>query len=103
MHFVPAKASNFTYMTLSQFRSLSLLTQRAFVKREGVFLMEFNLAQLSGYLFELDDFYVEILYDHEKSTEVMIVSFGPEDESLNRYLQQIDLSPIYSLLGSSPI
>lgn len=83
-------------MELDEFKLLSPSQQNYLLQNEAVYLGEINENTDSFLLFQLDIFYVEIYY---RKGEQLALNLFDETESLDPYLEMINIDSIYHLLG----
>ena len=85
-------------MTLLQFCSLSGDLQRQVVQQRGVFLFGRTGIGITAKLYQVEGFYVEIFFDHQRSGVSSMVPFD-DANNLEPYLRQVDIMAIYELLS----
>jgi hypothetical protein len=83
-------------MTFAFFCSLPREMQDAVVEHEAVLLAQRKGVRASSQLYQLHGFYVELLLG-ENNQVIRMESFT-EMQRLTPYLQQVDVSPLLSLL-----
>ena len=81
-------------MTLTEFSSLDESRQAEALIEGGVFLTERMYKNFSIFLYQLDDFYVEIYHNLKYNVMQGMRSFQ-DDEELEPFLESIDISSIY--------
>ena len=81
-------------MTLDEFTSLDETLQAEAQIDRGVFLAERMYKNFSIFLYQLDDFYVEIYHNLKYNVMQGMRSFR-EEEDLEPFLENIDISSIY--------
>jgi hypothetical protein len=81
-------------MTLDEFTSLDEAMQAEALIDRGVFLAERMYKNFSIFLYQLDDFYVEIYHNLKYNVMQGMRSFQ-EEEDLEPFLENIDISSIY--------
>ena len=81
-------------MTLDEFTSLDETLQAEALIDRGVFLAERMYKNFSIFLYQLDDFYVEIYHNLKYNVMQGMRSFR-EEEDLEPFLENIDISSIY--------
>lgn len=81
-------------MTLDEFTQLDDSNQARALIENGVFLAERMYKNFSIFLYQLDDFYVEIYHNLKYNVMQGMRSFM-EEEELDPYLASIDISSIY--------
>ncbi len=86
-------------MTLEQFKYLSEPDQNFLLDTKAVFLAAIEDNEGSYSLFQVDGFYLEVFCSSGKRTADFINYFD-ETYLLEPYLQLIDISPIYNILGN---
>lgn len=86
-------------MTLDEFTLLNDTRQAEALIDRGVFLAERMYKNFSIFLYQLDDFYVEIYHNLKFNVMQGMRSFREEDE-LDPYLESIDISSIYQALNT---
>jgi hypothetical protein len=84
-------------MTLKRFRALSRDVQYDVVKQFATFLLARKKLGLSVLLYQLNGFYVEVLFDTRTTSVKMIRSFESTDD-LEPYLSMVNITEIYALL-----
>ncbi len=77
-------------MTLEQFQSATPYIQRNLVRHQGVLLAERKQFSQATLLFQVEGFYVEVLYDYDSTRILNMRSFDSTDE-LDEYLETIDV------------
>ena len=87
-------AITFVVMTLSEFSILDESSQAEALIERGVFLAERMYKNFSIFLYQLDDFYVEIYHNLKFNMMQGMRSFQNEEE-LEPFLESIDISSIY--------
>ena len=83
----------FEYMMMKNFRKLSLDVQLDLLDVCGILLMECKGLRVGMTLFSFGNFYVEVFSELENERIIMINAFD-DVESLEPYLQQIDISEL---------
>jgi hypothetical protein len=83
-------------MTIYQFRASSPHLQHALVATEGVFLLKRPSGAGTALLYQLNDFYVEIIYAAKFQSRGIIRCLSVKE--IQPYLRQIDVSTIQHLL-----
>lgn len=81
-------------MTLDEFTLLDDTKQAEALIERGVFLAERQYKNFSIFLYQLDDFYVEIYHNLKFNVMQGMRSFADEDE-LEPFLETIDISSLY--------
>jgi hypothetical protein len=84
-------------MTFAKFCSSSLFVQKTVVVFHGVLLAERMVKDLYAELYQVDGFYVEILY-RKKASEIFQVKAYADADGIEAYLQLIDLSALNALI-----
>lgn len=87
---------NCATMTRTHFCNLPMKAQYASVNKDGVLLFHRTGVRVTSELYQLDGFYVELLFDEQKQL-LSLVSFE-ETVKLLPYLHQVDISDLTSLL-----
>jgi hypothetical protein len=82
-------------MTLKYFRRLSETKQFHRLINKGVCVAERITEDLELLLFQLDRFYVEVVFDKNTNEAVDARSFEDTDE-LDPYLEEIDLGELFT-------
>ena len=80
-------------MHLEKFNLLSQEKQLDMTMMMGVLLMECRRFNFTLRLFQFHKFYVEI-YSMEESGDIIAINAFEDIESLETYLEQIDISPL---------
>jgi hypothetical protein len=83
-------------MQLKDFCVLEQVAQQEMVLDNGAYLSSRLFMDYTVLLFQLDGFYVELFYPHQKDKAVIIRGFESTDE-LEPYLKRINIAPILSL------
>ena len=78
-------------MTLHHFNTLNQNKQKETMLERGAFLADRTTEDFITILYQVDGFYVEIIYLRADNKIVLVRSFDSADE-LQPYLEQIDLS-----------
>ena len=78
-------------MTLLHFNTLNQNKQKETMLERGAFLADRTTEDFITILYQVDGFYVEIIYLRADNKIVLVRSFDSADE-LQPYLEQIDLS-----------
>ena len=88
---------NFTFalMTLDQFTILNETRQAETLLERGIFLADRLYKNFSIFLYQLDDFYVEVYHNLRFDIMQGMRCFG-DDEALQPYLESIDISGLVS-------
>lgn len=81
-------------MTLDEFTILDEASQAEALIERGVFLAERMYKNFSIFLYQLDDFYVEIYHNLKYNVMQGMRSFK-EEEELEPFLESIDISGVY--------
>jgi hypothetical protein len=84
-------------MLLEKFNRLSQAKQLDVTMMMGVLLMECRRFNFTLRLFQLLQFYIEI-YSMEESGEIIAINAFEDLDSLETYLEQIDISPLVEQL-----
>lgn len=79
-------------MTFSKFCSASRFVQKTVVMLHGVLLMERTAKEMHAELYQVDGFYVEILY--RENAEIFQINGYADATGIDAYLQMIDLSAL---------
>lgn len=80
-------------MTANRFNALTLPQKCYFVVKCGVYLSTFNDRRLSIDLYQLEDYYVEIFYEHGTTDCSMARAFVGTFE-LDKYLVNISIAEL---------
>jgi len=78
-------------VTIEDFCDSDSETKRKLLLQRGMRLLSRSTKEVKAVLFELDSFYVEVLYDRRTQKMIWINGFDNMD-LLEPYLQQIDIS-----------
>jgi len=84
-------------MNTSTFNKLDIEKQIDLTMSEAVFLTQAKKYNLHLYLFQMDQFYIE-MYSKEQSGQIISIRAFDEMEHLDIYLQEIDITtmlPVY--------
>ena len=85
-------------MTIDHFQDLSTELQYQEVLQTGVFLLARTGVRATAKLYQLHDFYVEVLY-RDQGTDVLRLTAYSETGQLRGYLYQISLAELLPLLS----
>ncbi len=77
-------------MTLHHFNTLNVEKQKETMLEKGVFLADRTTEDFITILYQVDGFYVEIIYLKSDNQIVLVRSFDSTDD-IEPYLEQIDL------------
>ena len=80
-------------MTIDNFQTLSLKTQKDLALHRGIQLAEKQTRDYNSVLYDINGFYVELYYPPESDKVLWVNSFDATDE-LDFYLQDIDVSAV---------
>ena len=86
---------NFTFalMTLDEFTILNETRQAETLLERGIYLADRLYKNFSIFLYQLDDFYVEVYHNLRFDVMQGIRCFG-DDDALQPYLESIDISKL---------
>jgi hypothetical protein len=83
-------------MTYKQFDSATYYVQKTMIKFHATPLLKRSTGNITDELYQLDDFYVEVSTLNAHNSTPLIKCFTVE--SIDPYLEQIDISAVYRLL-----
>ena len=83
-------------MTIADFTLLHEIKQAQTLVERGVFVAERLYKNFSIFLYQVDSFYVEIYHNLRYNAMQGMRSFE-DDEALEPYLEEIDISCLYQL------
>lgn len=83
-------------MTIADFTLLDEIKQAQTLVERGVFVAERLYKNFSIFLYQVDSFYVEIYHNLRYNAMQGMRSFE-DDEALEPYLEEIDISCLYQL------
>ncbi|HWJ90162.1 MAG TPA: hypothetical protein VNR87_03580 [Flavisolibacter sp.] len=86
----------FPPMTIADFTLLDEIKQAQTLVERGVFVAERLYKNFSIFLYQVDSFYVEIYHNLRYNAMQGMRSFE-DDEALEPYLEEIDISCLYQL------
>jgi len=89
-------------MRVDTFNRLTGVLQREVIKKSGVFLSVLKQDEKDFVLYQLDNFYVEVVFQHDNYRQMSFVGFDRSEE-LEKYLDQIDITEIRECLGNSAL
>jgi len=89
-------------MRVDTFNRLTGVLQREVIKKSGVFLSVLKQDEKDFVLYQLDNFYVEVVFQHDNYRQMSFEGFD-SSEVLEKYLEQIDISEIRECLGNSAL
>lgn len=78
-------------MDISAFRKLAFLEKFLILWDEGKYLARFEGHTQLANLFQIQDFFVEVYYN-KKNDDILYIHPFEEEEQLDKYLDQIDIS-----------
>lgn len=84
-------------MTFDNFQTLSPTAQQKALEHCGVFLLARRGVRATAELYQVNNFYVELVYDENQSAVVRLLCFQ-DTGKLTCYLRQIDISELKCLL-----
>ena len=85
-------------MTIQQFGDATHYVQRTILQMHGVYLLTKKTRGITASLYQVDNFYVEVIKSSLPDTTPLIKSYSVKEEELDDYLNEIDLSSIQHLL-----
>jgi hypothetical protein len=85
-------------MTIDHFQALSAERQYQEVQQTGVFLLSRTGVRALAKLYQLHDFYVEVLYRDQGPAVLRLTAYS-ETGQLRGYLSQISLAELLPLLS----
>ena len=85
-------------MTTQQFGDATHYVQRTILKMHGICLLKRKTSSFTAFLYQVDDFYVEVIKSDLPNQTPLIKSFSVSANSLGDYLCMVDLSFIHYLL-----
>ena len=85
-------------MTEQQFDVATYYVQRTIVEMHGSYLLTKKSGHISATLYQLDNFYVEVIKSAVPNSRPLFKSFSIKEKELDDYLCQIDLSSIHLML-----
>jgi hypothetical protein len=90
-----SSALNFTFalMTLDEFTILNETRQAETLLERGIYLADRLYKNFSIFLYQLDDFYVEVYHNLRFDVMQGMRCFG-DDDALQPYLESIDISKL---------
>jgi hypothetical protein len=81
-------------MTIEKFGMFTTPQQCYYIIKRGVYLATFHDLCLSIDLYEVNNFYVEVFYEHGKTECLMARAFKGTFE-LNKYLENISVAELF--------
>jgi hypothetical protein len=83
-------------MTIQQFGDATHYVQDTMIKTHGVFLLSKATGNITTSLYQLDDFYVEVIKSSSPNSTPLFQSCSIR--GIDEYLCQVDISSIHLLL-----
>lgn len=82
---------------IEQFRQRSPYVQQMLVKKYGVLLFAKTGDGVTAWLYQIEHFYVEVIFD-EQAMKLLCIYCFEDVAGLCHYLEQVDISEILSLI-----
>lgn len=79
-----------------QFRKRSPYVQQMLVKKYGVLLFAKSDSVVSAWLYQLGNFYLEVIFD-EREMKLLHTNCFEDVQGLNTYLDELDISDVLKL------
>jgi hypothetical protein len=83
-------------MTIQQFGDATHYVQDTMIQIHGIFLISNTTGNITNSLYQLDDFYVEVIKSSLPNSTPLFQSYSIN--GIDDYLCQVDISSIYHLL-----
>ena len=85
-------------MTRQQFGDATHYVQRTILQMHGVYLLTKKYGSLTASLYQVDDFYVEVIKSSLPNSTPLFKTYSIKETELDDYLCQVDLSFLHHLL-----